>query len=121
MNRRWLLVYDSSCSLCVKFKNLAKSLDRRKRIEEASLSDSRIQDWAPGFDPQKIAKNFHLILPDGRVATGEMALPELLGLLPAGRPLAWVLRNLPGSRRLMFQLLKWLSKRGIPSPKGRGW
>lgn len=106
---RWLLIYDSRCSICVKFKNLAKKWDSGGRILEADLDSPLIQEFAPGFRPRDLPKNFHLILPGGRVCTGEMALPEIFALFPGGSSLAWILRAMPGSRWLMFRALKILA------------
>lgn len=51
----------------------------------------------------------HLLRPDGVVESAGASALALLSLLPLTAPLAWLLRLLPGHRRLVERLYRWVA------------
>lgn len=101
-----LLVYDDSCSLCCRFAALAMSWDISGRLERVGISDPRLQNLVPHVSKKTLKKSFHLISADGTISSEAQAIPQLFRLFPAGRPVAWLLENLPGSRWILRGMLK---------------
>ncbi len=46
-----------------------------------------------GVEPRLRHRSFHLVFPNGGVVSGAKAIPALIGLLPAGRPISFVLER----------------------------
>ena len=68
-----------------------------------------------------LAAAMHLVLPppDGRVLSGADAVPELLGLLPGKRWLAWGFR-VPGVAPVARRLYAWIARRRRCLVRGPG-
>ena len=102
------LVYDDDCRLCCRLAALAMSWDSSGRLERVGLSDPRLAQRVPPMPKKTLEKSFHLISADGTLSSDAQAIPQLFRLFPAGRPVAWLLENLPGSRWILHNMLKVL-------------
>lgn len=80
-----VLVYDSNCGPCTRFRNIVESLDAKGRIDFVGLVQADRGGLLNSIPVGRRQRSFHLIAPDGTVASGTVALPPLIGLLPAGR------------------------------------
>jgi len=80
-----VLVYDSHCGPCTRFRNVVEFLDTKGRIGFLSLVQADSDGLLDSIQAARRHRSFHLIAPDGTVASGAAALPPLVGLLPAGR------------------------------------
>ncbi len=105
------LLYDEGCSLCVRFQKGIKKWDRRGLIEAVGFSDPRIPQIVPKMNRDQLLNSFHLVFPDGKVLSGNRALPDLLGLLPGLKPVGWLLRCLPGVPQMGDRLYAWIARR----------
>src|SRR2546425_7019741 len=90
------LIYDGECGFCQRSVDLLRRWDRERRIAFVPFQD-RARVAAFNIPLPALAAAMHLALPppDGRVLSGADAVPELLGLFPGKRWLAWGFR-VPG-------------------------
>jgi len=106
----YLLLYDGQCGLCTRFAQQVKAWDRRDRLRTIAFDDPEGREWeariGPGF-----RESMHLVHPDSRVEHGDVAIPTVVGLLPWGRLPAWLMRNLPGSKKLIERAYVWVASR----------
>jgi len=105
------LLYDDACSLCVRFKETIQRWDRRRAIDPVPFTDFRIPKIVPRMTRGQLENSFHLVFPDGRVESGDRAIPSLLALLPGGKPIAWLLRILPSGKWLCEKTYAWIVSR----------
>jgi predicted DCC family thiol-disulfide oxidoreductase YuxK len=80
--RAWALVYDHDCGLCRVVAALVLVADRRARLMPVPLQDPRTRTLLAPLAPPVRPRSWHLVAPDGRVASGGAAVPELCRLLP---------------------------------------
>jgi predicted DCC family thiol-disulfide oxidoreductase YuxK len=80
--RAWALVYDHDCGLCRVVAALVLVADRRARLMPVPLQDPRTRALLAPLAPPVRPRSWHLVAPDGRVASGGAAVPELCRLLP---------------------------------------
>ncbi|MCM8794247.1 MAG: DUF393 domain-containing protein [Candidatus Omnitrophica bacterium] len=107
----YYLLYDEECALCVRFQAGIKERDRKDLIVPVGFTDPRIHEIVPQLSNEQLLNNFHLVAPDGRVASGGNALPELLCLLPGLRFLGLTLKVLPPARRLSDRIYRRIAAR----------
>src|SRR2546427_11950672 len=90
------LIYDGECGFCQRSVDVLRRWDREHRIALVPFQD-RARVAAFNIPLPALAAAMHLVLPppDGRVLSGADAVPELLGLLPGKRWLAWGFRVPP--------------------------
>ena len=92
---RHTMVYDSDCGICTRFKNVISFLDAHQRLAFAPLLTADKDGLLDSVPAHRRHRSFHLVNPSGRVYSGADALPILVGLLPAGRPLESILSSAP--------------------------
>ena len=80
-----LLLYDSDCGPCTRFRNIVDFLDTRRRICFLGLALAEKDGLLNIIPSDRRYRSFHLVDQDGTVASGVAALGPLVGLLPAGR------------------------------------
>ena len=91
----YALVYDSGCGPCTRFRNLVGFFDVKGRMKYLGLGEADQAGVLNSVDPCRRHRSFHLVSPGGEVWSGAAALPPLLGLLPAGRPVSSIARCPP--------------------------
>jgi predicted DCC family thiol-disulfide oxidoreductase YuxK len=77
-----------------------------------------------GIGLPALAAAMHLVLPDGRVAAGADAVPELLRLLPGAKRWLRLVFAVPGVRPLARRVYRWVAERRRCVVRGRpggGW
>src|SRR5260370_13266931 len=78
------LFYDGECGLCRALVARLAAWDREHRIALVPFQDeATVARFGIGLPA--LAAAMHLVLPDGRVAAGADAVPELLRLLPGAK------------------------------------
>lgn len=92
----WVLLYDADCGFCTWAVGWVLRWDRAGRIRTCPLQDPRAAQWLETLPQQARMSSWHLVAPDGRVASGGRAVAPLLRLLPLGRPLAALAEAFPG-------------------------
>jgi predicted DCC family thiol-disulfide oxidoreductase YuxK len=93
---RYLLAYDSDCGPCTRFRRAVGFLDTYGKLDFKSLLRADEEGLLDKIPLNVRHRSFHLIGPDGKVASGANALPKLVSLLPAGIVLSNFLTSAPG-------------------------
>ncbi len=84
------LVYDGDCRFCRRCVALLRRWDRAGRLAYAPFQDAVALAALPYLDPRALEQAMHLVTAGGEVRAGAAALPPILGLMPFGRPIAWL-------------------------------
>ena len=105
----YYLLYDSDCSLCVRFQEWIQKRDTQGVVEPVPFKDPRISQIVPQMNRDQLLNSFHLVLPDGSVLSGHRAIPELLMLLPGLRTAGWILRYTPFGQKLSERVYLWIA------------
>jgi predicted DCC family thiol-disulfide oxidoreductase YuxK len=92
-----VLLYDSDCGFCRWSVDKVLAWDRDGRVRTMELQDPEADALLGGMEEGVKMASWHLVTPDGHVYSAGAAAPELLRLLPGGRPLAAVLAAFPGA------------------------
>lgn len=107
---RDVLIYDSSCSICS---------GAVKWIQDNAFAGSfdvvpchAVQNGVPslGIKREDCLRAIHLVLPDGKILTGEKALPEIVARLRKYH-LASALFKLPGAAAVSRIAYRWFALR----------
>lgn len=90
------VLYDADCGFCRWALAVLLRWDRRGRLRPVALQDAEAPLLLPGVPGDRRMDSMHVVLADGRVASGGAALVELGRRLPGGGPLAAVGSAWPG-------------------------
>jgi len=107
---RAVLIYDEECPIC---RKAARWVDRNKRgdgFELLPCQAEAVRSRFPFMKETVCMKAMQLVLPDGRVLSGEKALPEIIIRLKRYYWAAWLFR-LPGSGILSHAFYYWFADR----------
>ena len=91
----WPVLYDEDCGFCKWSLNKVLAWDRRRRLRPVAIQSDEGQRLLAAVSEQERLDSAHLVLPSGEVRSAGAAAAPLLRLLPAGRPLAFVLGAFP--------------------------
>ena len=119
------LIYDGECGMCRALVARLAVWDREHRIALVPFQDeAAVARFGIGLPA--LAAAMHLILPDGRVAAGADAVPELLRVLPGAKRWLRLVFAVPGVPRLARRVYRWVAERrrcvvrGLPVGGGGG-
>jgi predicted DCC family thiol-disulfide oxidoreductase YuxK len=87
---------------------LVEAWDRQGRIDARPLQSTDLSRF--GIAPEAAEEAMHLVAPGGSVWRGAEAAREILGVVPGGRPLAWLFR-LPGVLPIAERIYRWIARR----------
>jgi len=96
---RHTLVFDGACPMCIRWMGRVRSWDSSRAFEYVPLQDPSIPERFPQLDPDALAREMHVVAPDGRVWAGAAAVERVVELLPLGRWVSWIF-SVPLARRL---------------------
>jgi predicted DCC family thiol-disulfide oxidoreductase YuxK len=82
-----VLLYDDDCGFCRVTLALILVWDRSRRLRPLALQAPEADRLLGDMSPERRMDSWHLVAPDGRVASAGAAFPPLLGQLPGGAPL----------------------------------
>ena len=71
--------------------------DRAGTLRPIALQDPRAAELLAPMAPERMLRSWHLVAPDGSVASAGAAAAPLLRLLPGGSPLAALADRAPGA------------------------
>jgi predicted DCC family thiol-disulfide oxidoreductase YuxK len=89
------ILYDAECRFCRWSLAWLLRWDRRRRLEPVALQDERAPALLGTLEEEQRMASWHLVAPDGSVASAGAAAPGLLRLLPAGGPPATLAERFP--------------------------
>ncbi len=107
---QYLLIYDSDCGPCSKFKRMVDWLDKFNRLSYLSLVSADERGLLDSLPRIQRHTSFHLISPEGKIQSGSRAIPDLVMLFPLGRPVAFLLRTAPGAKNMTSFVYSTLSR-----------
>lgn len=105
-----VLIYDKDCPIC---RKAAQWVERNKRGDVLELLPCQAEMVRSRFafmEETVCMKAMQLILPGGRVLSGEKAFPEIIHRLRRFHWVAWLFR-LPGSGILSHAFYRWFAGR----------
>jgi predicted DCC family thiol-disulfide oxidoreductase YuxK len=83
---------------------------RRRRIRPLALQEPEAERLLAGMGEEERMGSWHLVLADGSIRSAGAAAPDLLRLLPGGRPLAGLAAAFPRATELAYRAIA--AKRG---------
>jgi predicted DCC family thiol-disulfide oxidoreductase YuxK len=86
-----VLIYDGECPVCRGAVDWIRARTDPGAFEYFSCHDEALSERFPFLDRSACLEAAHLVLPDGRVLTGEQAAAEIFARLPG---YAWLARTL---------------------------
>jgi len=101
-----LMLYDGDCAFC------ALWIERWKRITGPAVDyapASSARSHHPSIPPEKFRKSVVLVLPDGSILTGALAVFTALGDSTGGRVARFLYRILPGFGSASEALYRWVA------------
>ncbi len=102
-----VLLYDADCGFCRWAVRRVLGWDRGRRVRACALQDPEAARWLGGLPEEVRMASWHLVDPEGRVASGGRAVGPLLRLLPFGRPLAALVDAFPGVTEAAY---RWVAR-----------
>jgi predicted DCC family thiol-disulfide oxidoreductase YuxK len=117
--RRWWIVFDGRCPLCIRSMVLLDYVDVRRNLGFLDLEEDweKVEAIAPALTRERALHLMHVVGPDGRVLGGFAAFRELTRALP----LLWILYpflRLPFADRVGEKVYAAIASRRGRSPCG---
>jgi predicted DCC family thiol-disulfide oxidoreductase YuxK len=106
--REYVLLYDRDCGICSATSRWIHAVDIRGRVHLQTIQSSR--ELLRGIPEDRILDAFHIVSPDGRLATGGDAVPVLIEALPMGEGLGRVLSDSPTLMRRVHRVYEFLTQ-----------
>lgn len=107
---RAVIIYDEDCPICRKAAYWVERTKRGDVLELLPCQAEAARNRFPFMEKSICMKAMQLILPDGRMLSGEKALPEVINRLRRYHWVAWLFR-LPGSGILSHAFYRWFAGR----------
>jgi predicted DCC family thiol-disulfide oxidoreductase YuxK len=103
----YYLIYDWDCELCVSLMKFLKQLDRKNMIVFLPFDEPFAKELGKNMREEDFQDNFHFVLPNGKIFSGDEAIPYVIGALPGGRIPRWILQHFPGKRFFLKAFYRW--------------
>ena len=98
---KYLLLYDSDCGPCTRFKRASDFLDAHRKIDFMPIDEAEELGLLDELQESRRHGSFHLVLPSREIESGTEALPTLIGLFPLGRLFSRAINSTPGGVRVL--------------------
>jgi len=100
----WLpiLVYDSECTMCLRFKQGIDRLEGNEKINKISIHDQEIYQAFPDLDPEKCKIAIHFIDQDRNIYMAGEAVTKLAHYLPGVAKFAWLAETGVGKKAVDY-------------------
>ncbi|MEP7028034.1 MAG: DUF393 domain-containing protein [Candidatus Eisenbacteria bacterium] len=107
---RHVILFDGVCDLCNTGVAWIRRRDRDGRLEFVAYQSDEARRRFPALDPERLAREMHVVAPDGEVRAGVAAAPWVFAVLPGWR---WLARALswPILRGLARPVYAWIAAR----------
>jgi predicted DCC family thiol-disulfide oxidoreductase YuxK len=103
--RQAVLLYDADCGFCTWSAAKILAWDRHGRLRPLALQEPEAERLLAAMSEEQRMASWQLVLADGTVRSAGAAAPDLLRLLPAGRPLARVAATFPRTTEAAYQAI----------------
>ena len=99
------VIFDDDCGFCRWSVDRLTRWDRHGRIRLVTLRSAEADRLLTGMPDDRRYASWHLVTPDGRIASGGRAVAPLLRRLPGGAPLAAIAQSMPGPTDAAYRLV----------------
>jgi predicted DCC family thiol-disulfide oxidoreductase YuxK len=113
-----IVLYDSECPLCLRFKQGLEYLD--KNLNFISARDEAIYTEFPELSRQECLERVHLITEDKKILSGPEVVDYLAARLPGVSKFAWLLDNDQGKKVKDYFYQKVEELRELSTKKSQG-
>lgn len=93
-----ILLFDSECPLCVRFKDSLMRIEDAKKITAISINDDSIYDHYPMLNKEECERVVHYITKDEKVLKGEEVISHLAKLFPLVNKFSWLIESDMGQK-----------------------
>ena len=90
-NKKDQLLFDSECSLCVRFTQGIKLIDKDQIIELRDILDESIYEEYPDLSFEDCSETIHLITKDDQILKGSEVIKYLVEQIPSVSKFAWLI------------------------------
>lgn len=97
-----LLIYDSECTLCVRFTQALKRLPGTSDINTVSIHEEKIYEEYPALKKEECHQVVHLILQDGKIIAGPEVLEYLVEQFPGVSKFSWLIESNMGKKTIDY-------------------
>jgi predicted DCC family thiol-disulfide oxidoreductase YuxK len=104
-----ILLYDSECQLCNRFKKTLDILDTKKTIKFISIYEQNIYIDYPELSKEECESVIHLIDDDKKIYRGSEVIEQLLLSFPQVKKFAWLIES-ESSKKAMNIFYKKLNQ-----------
>jgi len=105
--KRAVILFDDDCGYCRWSLSKILAWDRHSHLRPVALQSPEADDLLMGIDPDRKMASWHLVTPDGRTYSAGGAVSHLARLLPAGAPIALLVRAFP---RTTDRCYRWVAR-----------
>lgn len=97
-----LLIFDSECTLCTRFKITLEKMDGQKKINYASLHDENLYQAYPQLDRNACHQAVHLIDENNKIHQGPEVIEYLVKYFPGISKISWLIETDMGKKAIDF-------------------
>ena len=124
---RPVLIYDSECSLCERFKKGLDFLDKEEKIQKVALQEDWPFETFENLNREECEEVVHLVTEEGKMLKGAEVVEYLVSFYPGVKRFSWLIESESGKKAVDFfydkvnQIRKNLKDdcRGCKSKRGR--
>lgn len=88
-----LIIFDSECTLCVRFTQALKALDQKNEISFESLYSEELYNEFKDLFLEDCKKEVHLILEDQQILKGPQVIEYLVAKIPGVKKVSWLIES----------------------------
>ena len=96
-----ILIYDSECTLCNRFRQGVQRLDTHNQINCISLHDEKLYEYSSKLNREECSKTIHLLTHD-ELLSGSQVIEYLITIIPGVKKLSWLLESEQGKKAIDF-------------------
>ncbi len=93
MEKKITLLYDSECTLCVRFKKALEILDNQDRMHYRSIYETAVYFDFPELNQAECEEVVHLIDSEGKIYRGSEVIEFLIKQFPGVKKFSWLLES----------------------------
>jgi predicted DCC family thiol-disulfide oxidoreductase YuxK len=108
--RRYTLVYDGGCKVCIRSVKLLTKWDRNHELEIIPSQSPGVRERFPWISPHAYVESMQVVRTrDGKTWQAAAALEELARILPKGRLISRLFK-IPFARPLVDRFYRWFAR-----------
>jgi len=100
MEGKAVLIYDSECNLCVRFKKALELIDLKSQVSFKSVYDQSLYITFPELNQEECEEVVHLVDSEGRIYRGPDVIEFLVSLVPGVSKFSWLLNSDSGKKAM---------------------